>query len=73
VSSLPEAGGPYSLQVDPNSVDAISEALRKVIEDEELRTYMLKGGREYAMQTFEPSSLAKQLMDIYKNEIQTNS
>ena len=73
VSSLPEAGGPYSLQVDPNSVDAISEALRKVIEDEELRTYMLKGGREYAMQTFEPNSLAKQLMDIYKNEIQTNS
>lgn len=73
VSSLPEAGGPYSLQVDPNSVDAISDALRKTIEDEELRTYMLKGGREYAMQTFEPSSLAKQLMDIYKNEIQTNS
>lgn len=73
VSSLPEAGGPYSLQVDPNSVDAISEALRKTIEDEELRTYMLKGGREYAMQTFEPSSLAKQLMDIYKNKIQTNS
>ena len=61
------------MQVDPNSVDAISDALRKTIEDEELRTYMLKGGREYAMQTFEPSSLAKQLMDIYKNEIQTNS
>lgn len=71
VSSLPEAGGPHSLQVDPNSVDSIAQAIRMVAEDDSLRSRMIKGGREYAMETFEPSILAKQVMDIYE-ELITN-
>lgn len=69
VSSLPEAGGPYSLQVDPNDVRALSDAINRTIGDEQLRTKMIIGGREYALKKFAPAAIAKQLMDIYK-EIQ---
>lgn len=67
VSSLPEAGGPYALQADPNSPEDICNQMVKLLTDEEFRQAQIKGGRQYAMQTFHPSVLAKQLMDIYRN------
>ena len=65
VSSLPEAGGPYALQADPNSPEDICNQMVKLLTDEEFRHARSDGGRQYAMQTFHPSVLARQLMGIY--------
>ena len=65
VSSLPEAGGPYALQADPNSPEDICNQMVKLLTDEDFRQAQIKGGRQYAMQTFHPSVLAKRLMSIY--------
>lgn len=43
-SSLPEAAGDAALLVDPTSPDAISEALRRVAEDSELRQELVARG-----------------------------
>ena len=65
VSSLPEAGGPYALQADPNSPEDICNQMVKLLTDEDFRQTQIQGGWQYAMQTFHPSVLAKQLMGIY--------
>jgi len=65
VSSLPEAGGPYALQVNPNDVDSIRDSIVKVLTDSSLRHQMIEGGRQYALQTFHPKVLAHRLMDVY--------
>lgn len=67
VSSLPEAGGPTSLQVDPNSVEAISDAMAIAIENEDLRNAMISSGWQYAIDKFSPENIANQLMSIYKS------
>lgn len=65
VSSLPEAGGPHALQADPTSPDSIAECLRRVLTDTALRSRMSIDGRQYASQTFDPHSLARQLFATY--------
>ena len=44
VSSLPEAGGDAALYFDPTNADEISKAIKKVIEDKNLREEMIKKG-----------------------------
>ena len=66
VSSLPEAGGPYALKVDPNSPENIADKLSRLIADKALRNELALKGREYAMNTFHPAVLARQLMDVYR-------
>jgi len=65
VSSLPEAGGPYSLQADPASIEDIRDKIVTVLTDDALRENMIKGGYEYAMNTFHPKVLAEKLMSVY--------
>ncbi len=66
VSSLPEAGGPFSLKIDPDNIDEISDSIIKVLTDDQLRRDMIRGEKEYAIKTFHPSVLAHKLMNIYK-------
>lgn len=70
VSSLPEAGGPLSLQVNPNDIEDIANAMTKGLADEELRDKMIDGGREYALDNFSPEGQAKKLMSVYWNVIE---
>lgn len=65
-SSLPEAGGPYSLLVDPRNTDEIRDGIVKILTDDSLRTQMIEGGRKYALDKFHPATLAKQLAERYK-------
>jgi len=67
VSSLPEAGGPYSLKVDPNSVDDIAEKMKQVLCDNALQSKMKSKGRQWAMDTFHPKMLAKRIIDVYQS------
>ena len=66
VSSLPEAGGPFSLQADPNSAEDICDKMVKLLTDTELRQKTIEGGRRYAVETFDPQKLARQLMNVYE-------
>lgn len=65
VSSLPEAGGPWALKADPASPEDISQKMQTALTDSLLRADMIRGGREYAMNTFHPQVLAEQLMKVY--------
>jgi glycosyltransferase involved in cell wall biosynthesis len=66
ISSLPEAGGPFSLQADPNSPEDISDKIIQLLTDTELRQRTIEGGRKYAKDTFDPQKLARQLMGVYE-------
>ena len=71
VSSLPEAAGPYSLLADPASPEDIAEKMLQALTDTELRTRMIAGSRQYAMQTFHPAVLARKLMETYHSTCST--
>ncbi|MDE5739234.1 MAG: glycosyltransferase family 4 protein [Bacteroidaceae bacterium] len=66
VSSLPEAGGAWAQKADPSSPEDICEKMTKLLTDTELRQKTIEGGRNYAMETFHPQKLAKQLMGVYE-------
>lgn len=59
-----EAGGKNALYVDPYSPEALSEAISKVLDDQELKNTMIQRGIEH-IQKFEPLVIAKGLMDVY--------
>ena len=64
VSSLPEVVGDVGLQVDPRDVDAITRALRTMIDDADLRSRTIAAGRDRArMFTWEKA--ARELLEIY--------
>lgn len=66
VSSLPEAGGPWAQKADPNSPEDICDKMVRLLTDTELRRQTIEGGRAYAMETFDPRRLARQLMGVYE-------
>ena len=66
VSSLPEAGGPFSLKADPNSPEDIKNQIVKALTDETWRQEAIEDGRNWAMKTFDPKTLARQLMGVYE-------
>ena len=66
VSCLPEAGGPWSLKSDPKNAEDISQNIWSLLEDETLRRELGEKGRRWAMETFHPSVLSKQLMNVYE-------
>ncbi len=65
VSSLPEAGGPGSLYVDPTDPEALADAVRQVLGNEALREQMVMTGRAYALERFDPERLTGQVHGIY--------
>ena len=64
-SSLPEAGGPNSLYVNPLDHEAMADALRKAVEDETLRQLMIEEGIKYAA-NFREAAIAKNLWKVYQ-------
>ena len=67
VSSLPEAGGPHALTVDPEKPEEIAQMMQTLITDENLRRQTGIQARHYAMQAFHPQTLAHQLMAVYES------
>lgn len=65
ISSMPEVGGEASEYVNPESVEDIENKLRIVMEDEEKRKRMIKGGFEQAKK-FSWQKCAQETADIYK-------
>ena len=65
-SSLPEAGGPGSLYVDPTDADALADALTRLLEDGGLADRMRTTGYQYALANFGPRATADALMSVYQ-------
>jgi glycosyltransferase involved in cell wall biosynthesis len=63
-SSLPEAAGPGSLQVDPADVEAMAAGIRVVAYDTTRREQMLTTGFAYA-ERFRPERVTQQMLDFY--------
>jgi glycosyltransferase involved in cell wall biosynthesis len=68
VSSLPEAAGDAGLLIDPYSVEDMTEALRRVIEDTELRTNLISKGFAHAAR-FTWDASAAHLREVYSRLI----
>lgn len=64
VSCLPEAGGAGSLLVDPNSAEAIADAMRLVLRDPARVQSMKELGEKHA-ESFTPEITARRVMDLY--------
>jgi glycosyltransferase involved in cell wall biosynthesis len=63
-SSLPEAGGPGSLYVDPDVPQQIADAMQRVSEDDALVAQMRAAGLAHAAQ-FTDAAGAKSVMEVY--------
>ncbi|MCB2220628.1 MAG: glycosyltransferase family 4 protein [Bacteroidetes bacterium] len=70
VSSLPEAGGPKSFYVNPNSSEELAEAITQVLSDSALRKTMIEQGYAYAMDNFTPDHVTSRIIACYENTIQ---
>jgi glycosyltransferase involved in cell wall biosynthesis len=64
-SSLPEAGGPNSLYVEPLDEQGFAKAILKTIEDKPFRQQMIDKGTNYA-QLFNEDHIAKNLWKVYQ-------
>ncbi|MCS6973676.1 MAG: glycosyltransferase family 4 protein [Cyclobacteriaceae bacterium] len=67
-SCFSEAGGPYTLYVSPHDPGAWSDAIEKVLSDEDLRKEMVEGSLGH-VQRFRPETIARELMRVYSEEI----
>jgi len=65
VSSLPEVVGDAALTVDPHEVDALAEAMRRMLSDAALRDAMVQRGLVQAQQ-FTWSKAAERLLCVYR-------
>lgn len=65
VSSLPEVAGDAAIMVDPYDVEAIADAIERILDDTELRQILIQRGFEQSKKfTWENS--ARQLQKIYE-------
>jgi len=65
ISSMPEVAGDAALLVDPYDVEALTDALRRVLTDETLRADLIsRGFRQVTDFTWERA--ARQLKDVYQ-------
>lgn len=66
ISSLPEAGGDAAIYIDPTKPEEIAAAISKILTEPDLANDMRTRGVEYALETFDPAKLTKQVHDLYE-------
>ena len=65
ISSLPEVVGDAGILIDPYSTEEITEGLRRLVEDNEMRLQCIAKGLKRA-QCFSWENAARQTIDVYK-------
>lgn len=65
-SSLPEAGGPGSIYIEPDRVEDLMAAMRTLLNDPAKRQAMIAIGRDHAAK-FSQAGQADKLMQVYQN------
>jgi glycosyltransferase involved in cell wall biosynthesis len=63
-SSMTEVGGDYTLYVDPNNVEEMAAAIKKVLFDHDLQEKMISEGYRYA-RNFDADKVAANIMQVY--------
>jgi len=63
---FPEAGGPNSLYVEKDNIEALGRIIEKTLKDESLRNTMINEGYRFA-QKFNDEFIGDNIMNIYKN------
>ncbi len=63
-----EAGGIFSVYVEPTNIDELGNAMTKLLTETELCQKIVKYGYEYA-QNFNEDRIAKNLMDVYMKTV----
>jgi glycosyltransferase involved in cell wall biosynthesis len=64
-SSLPEAGGPGSVYVNPTKAEELANAIGRVLGDSDLRNSMITNGYDYARKMFSPVHVSEQMIASY--------
>ena len=64
-SCFSEAGGSSTLYVDPNNVEEMAAAIKKVLQDEELQKLMIRNGYEYA-RNFDEGKVSTNINRVYE-------
>lgn len=74
VGGLTESTNPgeSSIVVEPRNAGAIAKALKKLINDKELRCVMGKKGREYVISNFELNNNFEYIESIYREYLENN-
>lgn len=72
VSSMPEAAGDAALLIDPHAVDALTDALDRLLRDESLRTDLIARGYAQAAR-FTWKRAAQELIAIYDSLLKSPS
>jgi glycosyltransferase involved in cell wall biosynthesis len=67
-SALPEVAGDAALLFDPTSVDAIADAVGRLVGDEALRAELAQRGREQAA-SFSWERAARETVDVYQRAL----
>jgi len=65
-SSIPEAGGPGSVYFNPDDAEELSDKIKTVLNDKELRTKMVETGLIYAKENFNLKTTTDRLIEIYR-------
>jgi glycosyltransferase involved in cell wall biosynthesis len=64
-SSLNEVGGTYTIYIDPNNVEEMAAAIKKVLCDKDLQEKMITEGYQHA-RNFDPEKVTTNIMQVYK-------
>jgi glycosyltransferase involved in cell wall biosynthesis len=65
-SSMPEAGGPGALLIDPNKPEEIGENMRRLLTDHQCYDRLVEAGYEHALQ-YLPANICKKQMELYQS------
>ena len=68
VSAMPEAAGPDSRLIDPESPDEIASSIIDILSDDSLRRKMVRNGCSYA-QKFDNKIVTEQMLQLYQSTI----
>jgi len=61
---FPEAGGDYSIYIDPEKIEQISDSIKKILSDDKLRKKMIDKGYEHALK-FNDKIIADNMIRVY--------
>ena len=67
VSSLPEAGGPNSLYIDPRNHEELAAAMTIVLKNQKMVDEMREKGYWYAKHHFSAKSTTEKILEVYKS------
>ncbi|MCB0688745.1 MAG: glycosyltransferase family 4 protein [Saprospiraceae bacterium] len=65
ISAMPEAAGPGALYIDPFDSESLTEAIRKIENDSELRQRLSSDGYQHSLQ-FAPEVICQKQWEVYK-------